>query len=215
MGKRRVVSLVAVAVAAFAVVAASPAVGAPGRHRGAGPAAAVCFDGTVEVVEFERLTPELRAELEGEEEDPFDVGDTVLQFRPKERHVALRDDAGRLVASTGLLVVEVEAAGRLFGAVGFGGVIVNEHHRGQGLARRVVSEALSKARTLGPEFAILFCHDDRAGLYRKLGFASVGADVQVEQPEGYAAMPQRMMWRGLVPDAAWPPGPVLLHSLPF
>jgi predicted N-acetyltransferase YhbS len=75
--------------------------------------------------------------------------------------------------------------------VGLGGVIVKAEQRGRGLARQLLRAALRKARSLGPAFAILFCHEDRADLYRKLGFAEVSDEVVVRQPGGYAPMPQR------------------------
>jgi predicted N-acetyltransferase YhbS len=169
----------------------------------------------VEIVEFGSLSDEQRAQLEGDEDDPFDSAGSTLRHRRKDRHVGLRDGQGRLVASTGMLIVDLEVARQRFAVVGFGGVIVNARHRGRGLAREVVQAALAKAQTLGPEFVILFCHEDRAGLYRKLGFADTGAEVMVRQPGGYAAMPQPTMWRALRTDAVWPPGPIVVHSLPF
>jgi predicted GNAT family N-acyltransferase len=175
----------------------------------------MCFDRVVEIVEFGPLTDELRAQLEGDETDPFDASGIDLRFRRKEHHVALRGRDGTLVASTGLLVVDVEVAPARFPVVGIGGVIVNEHWRGRGLARQVVEAALEKARTLGPDFALLFCHDDRAGLYLRLGFADVASAVRVEQPDGYASIPQRTMWRALHPQRAWPAGELTVLSLPF
>lgn len=169
----------------------------------------------MEIVEFGRLAREQRAELEGDEDDPFDAAGSTLAYQRKERHVGIEDDRGRLVALTGMLVVEVEVQARRFSVVGIGGVIVRADHRGRGLAREVVQAALAKARTLGPAFALLFCHDDRAGLYRKLGFAEIRSDVVVEQPGGRAQMPDRAMWQALQSDAAWPEGPVIVHSLPF
>ena len=68
----------------------------------------------MEIVEFGRLTADRRAELEGDEDDPFDAAGETLRFQRKERHVAVRDGRGRLVASTGMLVVEVEVAGIAF-----------------------------------------------------------------------------------------------------
>src|ERR1700737_160913 len=100
----------------------------------------------MEVVEFGRLTDAQRAELEGDERDPFDAEGATLRYRRKNRHVALRDDGGRLIASAGLVTTEVEVAGERFAAVGLGGVIVNAECRGRGLARRVVQEALDRAR---------------------------------------------------------------------
>jgi predicted N-acetyltransferase YhbS len=169
----------------------------------------------MEVVEFGRLTDAQRAELEGDEHDPFDAEGTTLRFRPKDHHVALRDDRGRLIASAGLLTTEVEVAREHFTAVGLGGAIVNAECRGRGLARRVVQESLDRARTMGPAFVILFCHGDRVGLYERLGFSKVGSPVSVRQPDGFADMPQHMMWYPLHPQASWPTGIVIVHDLPF
>ena len=169
----------------------------------------------MDIVEFGPLTDEIRRELEGDEQDPFDASGNSLQFRAKDQHVGLRDGSGRLVASTGIVVVEVEVDDNRLSVVGLGGVIVNAHNRGRGLGRRVVEAALMKARKLGPAFAILFCHDDRAGLYLKVGFSPVTAEVVVRQPDGYASIPQRTMWRALHGKVAWPSGRVVVHSLPF
>jgi GNAT superfamily N-acetyltransferase len=169
----------------------------------------------MEIVEFGRLQPDQRLDLEGDEEDPFDAAGSTLEFRRKERHVALSGDDGRLVASTGMVVVDVQVAEERFPVVGIGGVIVTAAHRGRGLAREVVRAALVRARTLGPRFALLFCHQDRAGLYRRLGFAELDLPVTVNQPDGYAVIAQRTFWYALRPDASWPPGPVVVHSLPF
>jgi predicted N-acetyltransferase YhbS len=169
----------------------------------------------VEIVEFGCMTPERRAELEGDEDDPFDAAGATLRYRPKDRHVALRTDRGRLVASAGVVRAEVEVEGVRFPAVGLGGVIVNADYRGRGYAREVVEAAVERARSLGPAFVVLFCHADRSGLYRRLGFQDVAAEVLVEQPDRCARMTDCMMWRGLRRDAEWPPGPVTLHSLPF
>ena len=169
----------------------------------------------MEIVEFGPLTAEQRTELEGDEEDPFDAAGARIQFRAKERHVGLKSDDGRLVASTGLVMVDVEVADQRFSAVGLGGVIVNAQHRGRGLAREVLEAALARARALGPQFAMLFCHPDRAGLYRRLSFAEISYPVLVDQPGGYEPMTQRTMWRALTPGAEWPEGRVVVHGLPF
>jgi GNAT superfamily N-acetyltransferase len=169
----------------------------------------------MEIVEYGTLTPERRAELEGDEDDPFDAAGSSLQFRPKDRHVGLRADDGRVVAQAGLVVVEAEVEGVRFEVVGLGGVIVNQAHRARGYARGVVEAAVARARELGPAYMLLFCFEDRAGLYRRLGFTEITDEVHVEQPGGYARMDEHAMWRALRPGAVWPPGRVTLHSLPF
>ena len=139
----------------------------------------------------------------------------TLHYRRKERHVGLVDETGRLIASTGMLIVDAEVDGARFEVVGLGGVIVTAANRGRGLGRAVLEAALQKAASLGPDFAILFCYANRSGLYRKLGFSEVTADVLVKQPSGHARMPQQTMSRPLVPEARWPGGDVVVHSLPF
>ena len=162
------------------------------------------------------MTGAQRAELEGGEEHPFGTEGIELVWRSKERHVMVRDDAGRLLASTGLLVVQVSAGDVApFEVVGVGGVIVAPGQRGQGLSRVVVEAALGLAASMGPAFAILFCREAVAGLYGKLGFERVEPPVHVLQPSGEAVMPLVTMWRALREDVAWPPGAVLVHSEPF
>lgn len=170
----------------------------------------------MEVIEFEQLNDALRAELEGDEVDPFDAAGITLRFRSKDRHVGLRGPDMRLVASAGLLLVDVQVADRpRQRVVGIGGVIVSAPHRGQGLASRVIVEVLNRAATMGPSLAMLFCHRDRAGLYARHSFAEVDPPVLVQQPGGYAEIPQVTMWRPLRDGASLPPGRLTVHSLPF
>jgi GNAT superfamily N-acetyltransferase len=168
----------------------------------------------LELIEFGPLTPEYRAQLEGDEEDPFGAAGTSIKWQAKHQHVAL-SDGGRLVASTGLVVVDVEVGGERFPVAGVGGVIVARAHRGQGLMRRVVEAALERAATLGPERALLFCSVENARRYARFAFQAIAAPVVVEQPEGTAEMGEVSMWRPLRPGAGWPDGPVRVLGLPF
>lgn len=167
-------------------------------------------------MDYGPLTDAQRAALEAGEEHPFGTEGSELVWRPKDRHVMLLDDAGRPLASTGLLVVQVSVGdAQPFEVVGVGGVLVTRAHRGEGLARVVVDAALERAAGMGPAVAMLFCRDAVAGLYRKLGFELVEPPVRVLQPGGPVVMPVNTMWRPLADDAAWPPGPVLVRSEPF
>ncbi len=170
----------------------------------------------MEVVEFGRLSSTQRAELEGDEVDPFDASGMMLHWRAKDRHVALRGADGRLMASAGLLVADIQVGDEsVIPVVGLGGVIVSARHRGQGLASRVITEALRCAEAMGPAIAILFCHPDRAGLYQRHGFVETGRPVFVQQLSGFVEMPQLAMWRVIRDGATLPPGRVLVHSAPF
>jgi predicted N-acetyltransferase YhbS len=173
------------------------------------------LDPGVELIEFELLSPERRAELEGDEPDPWQVADVTMGFQPKHRHIGLQGDDGSLVACAGIVLAEAQVGAARFPVLGLGGVIVRAPFRGRGLAREIVEAALAKGRRLGPPFALLFCLESRTGLYQRLGFTEVEGKVRVQQPNGYAVMPMRTMWRGLRPAAVWPPGELVLHSLPF
>ncbi len=170
----------------------------------------------MDVVEFGPLTDGLRAELEGDEEDPFDAAGNTLRWRPKDRHVALRGDDGHLVASAGLVLTEVQVDdGEPIPVVGIGGVFVAQANRGQGLGRRVITEVLARAAELGPDLALLFCHRNRAGLYERHDFVEVPPPVLVEQRDGRVEIPMVTMWRALREGAELPPGRMALLSRPF
>jgi predicted GNAT family N-acyltransferase len=170
----------------------------------------------LEVVEFGRLSSTQRAELERDEGDPFDAVGLMLQWRAKDRHVALRDGDGRLMASAGLLVADLQVGEEsVVPVVGIGGVIVSAPHRVHGLASRVIVEALRCAEAMGPAIAILFCHRDRAGLYQRHGFVEIAGPVFVQQPSGFVEMPQLAMWRVIRAGAVLPAGRVVLQSAPF
>lgn len=170
----------------------------------------------MELVEFDALPAEIRADLHGNEVDAFDAARLPpISWRPKTHHVVARSDDGLALASAGTLVVEVEVADERFEVIGVGGVLVKAEYRGRGLARTVVAAVLARASDLGLDFALLFCHDDRSGLYEKLGFTRVGGPVTVEQPGGPLVIPQVTMWRALRPGADWPAGPLRVLGLPF
>jgi predicted GNAT family N-acyltransferase len=170
----------------------------------------------MEVIEFGRLTEAQRAELEGDETDPFDAAGNTLQWLKKERHVALREEDGRVVASTGLVLAEAQVGNAApIRVVGIGGVLVNRQYRGRGLASQVITEALTRAATMGPAVALLFCHRDRAGLYERHGFAEVPPPVRVQQPDGLVEIPMVTMWRALREGGRLAPGRLVLLSCPF
>ncbi|HEY1522771.1 MAG TPA: GNAT family N-acetyltransferase [Solirubrobacteraceae bacterium] len=170
----------------------------------------------MEVVEFGRLGDAQRAELEGDEEDPFDAAGNTLQWRSKDQHVALRGDHGRLVASAGLVLAEVEVGNAPpIPVVGIGGVLVSAPYRGRGLGNRVIIEVLARAKATGRELALLFCHRNRAGLYKRHGFVEIPPPVLVEQPDGPVEIAMVSMWRPLREGWEPPAGQLVLRSFPF
>ncbi|GAA1222951.1 hypothetical protein GCM10009665_11490 [Kitasatospora nipponensis] len=166
------------------------------------------------VLRLARYTRTEQNGILGDGADPFGVADTGLTWLPKEHHFGVTRQ-GRLVAHAGLLRLPLSIGGAATEAVGVGGVAVAADQRGQGLARLVVAAALDHARTMGPRYGLLFCRPPLVPLYGRLGWHPIDEDVHVEQPIGPTLMPLRTLWTPLHPGAAWPPGPVRLHSLPM
>ncbi|MEU8892261.1 GNAT family N-acetyltransferase [Streptomyces sp. NPDC048442] len=169
---------------------------------------------------LDRYTKDELAQILGDGDDPFGVADTGLTWLPKEEHFGLAQNGGRnggrLVAHAGLRRLPLEVRGVGLEVVGVGGVVVAPGLRGQGLARQVVGAALEHARTMGPQWALLFCRPPLVALYEKLGWRAVDGEVHVEQPqERLVLMPLRTMWTPLHGDESWPEGAVRLRSLPM
>lgn len=173
----------------------------------------------VELIEFDSLTAEQYAELVGDEEDPWGGREhnmEWLEWGPKERHVALVSEDGRLLATAGLIVADVRFGDREpIPVAGVGGVLVTASHRGRGLGERVITEILERASGLGPEVAMLFCLPDRVPLYRRHGFAEIPPPVLVEQSGGIIEIPTVTMWRPLRAGAELPEGSVRVEGFPF
>ncbi|HUZ28965.1 MAG TPA: hypothetical protein VMU90_06975, partial [Solirubrobacteraceae bacterium] len=78
----------------------------------------------MELVDLGPLSAAQQAELVGEEVDPWGTLGKELEWGPKDAHIALLSDEGRVVAVAGWLIAEVEIAGQRLPVVGIGGVIV-------------------------------------------------------------------------------------------
>jgi predicted GNAT family N-acyltransferase len=171
----------------------------------------------VELVELGALTDEDWDEVLDGEPEAFGPIGAGLEWRPKDRHVALRVDDGRLVAFAGAAVVTVEtAAAGAFEVVGLGSVLVTRSRRGRGLLTRLREPLLELAASLDPDRAALFCRTELVALYRRWGFAEIEAPVWADQPGGRIEMALPAMWRPLRDaDVEWPPGRVDVRGLPF
>ncbi len=166
------------------------------------------------MVRLPHYTPADQAEILGDGPDPFGVADTGLTFRPKEIHFGIKPH-DRLIAHAGLLELPLSIGPLTTKAMGIGGVAVAPDVRGQGLARRVLTTALTHARTLGPDHALLFCRPPLVPFYAHLGWHPLTVNVTVEQPGGAVLMPLPTMWTPLRAGAEWPEGEVRLLSYPM
>jgi predicted N-acetyltransferase YhbS len=167
------------------------------------------------MVKLGPLTDEDWAELTAGEHEPFGPIGHTLEWRPKERHLAVRGGDGRLAAAGGVLVATVHAGDESFDVVGVGSLIVTPSLRGTGLMWSLVEPLLRLAEELGPERAMLFCREELVPLYERAGFMRIAAPVRADQPGGRIEMPLAAMWRALRAGVGWPPGPVEVEGLPF
>jgi predicted GNAT family N-acyltransferase len=171
----------------------------------------------VRLVELGALTEGDWADLLAGEAHAFGEIGEGLSWRPKDRHVGLRTDDGRLVAAAGVVVaaVEVDRAER-FDVVGVGSVIVTRSLRGRGLTSSLFGPLWDLVRTAGPERAMLFCRRELVALYSaRLRFVEIAAPVWADQPQGRVRMPMAAMWRAVRAGVEWPAGRVDVRGLPF
>lgn len=168
---------------------------------------------TNQVVRLREYTTADQQEIVAGEVDPFDDAEGIT-WLGKGEHFGVRS-GDRLVAHAGLVVAPVSIGDVRTEVVGLGGVIVSADQRGRGLARLVVTAAMAHARSLGPEYGLLFCWPDRAPMYGRLGWRLLEGDVRADQPDGPIVMPHRGMWTPLRDGAQWPSGDVHLRSLPM
>ena len=170
----------------------------------------------MELVELGELTDEAWADLIAGEREPFGAVGAGLEWRAKDRHLALRTHPGRLVAVAGVVTVtvHVERLGRLE-VVGVGSVFVRRSERGRGLMSKLLPPLLRLAESIGPDRAMLFCRPELVSVYERIGFRSIRSPVRVDQPHGRVEMPMAAMWRALRVGAGWPAGRVEVQGLPF
>jgi GNAT superfamily N-acetyltransferase len=169
------------------------------------------------LVELDGVTPEQWIELGAEEPGAWGGGPSeAFQWREKERHIAVLEPGGRIlaVAEAGLIELTV-GQGAAFEVVGIGSVFVRGSARGCGLMRRVMNELLDVAREMGPERALLFCRAHLLPVYGSFGFIEIADPVWVDQPGGRVEVPLPSMWRPLHGRPDWPSGRVDVQGLPF
>ncbi len=170
----------------------------------------------LDLVEVGALTLRDWVELTERDPDAFGHAGEGLVWRPKDRHVCLRDQDGRLVAAGGATVVAVEVGDERLDVVGMGSLIVHRELRGTGAMTRVSDAMARLAESLGPDHAMIFCLPRLTDMHRARDYRVIDAPVTVDQPDGRVVMTQTAMWRPLRSGAAlWPAGPVAVQGLPF
>ncbi|WP_328774012.1 GNAT family N-acetyltransferase [Streptomyces sp. NBC_00286] len=158
-------------------------------------------------------SPEDRAALCDGESDPSGVKGLGLVWADKQ-HTLTAVSGGRPVGSAGWLLRDMAFDGLPRRAAGLGAVLVHPAHRGQGIARTVISVVVEHARAAGAETMILLCRPELIPLYTQLGWSRLSVPVTVQQPGGPRTSPLTTM----IYDLAGLPHPTIsvdLRGLPF
>jgi predicted GNAT family N-acyltransferase len=170
----------------------------------------------VDVVEIGPLSIADWIGLIGREPEPFGARSAGLTWRPKERHVGIREPDGRLAAVGGAALVTVEVGdAEPFDVVGFGGLIIRRDARGRRLMPVLMDALVRVADGMGPDRAMIFCEEHLVELYGRRGYVAIEDAVWVDQPGGRVPMPLPALWRALRPGPTWPAGRVDVRGLPF
>lgn len=120
-----------------------------------------------------------------------------------------------LVAHAGLVRRRILVGGQPLETAGLSGVWSLPGERGQGYARRAVTEAMAHAcRELGTSAMLLLCRVHVAAFYQRLGWRPVPGGVTFAQPAGPYRWPALAM--NLNCDGTpWPAGDIDLCGLPW
>jgi GNAT superfamily N-acetyltransferase len=169
----------------------------------------------VDVIDLPEFGPDDYARIEDGEPDPFGTDQLGISWRGKSAHLGITDN-GRLVAHAGWVPTQARTtSGSSFGVVGLGSVLVHRRHRGAGVGRQLVAEAMTRMRELDEPFGLLFCRDPRVSFYESLGWLPIDGTVTVDQPAGPVAMPLVTCWTPLIDQASLPDGDLRVEGLPF
>jgi hypothetical protein len=170
----------------------------------------------LEIIEIGPLSLAEWIGLTGREPDAFGDRCAGVVWRPKDRHVGVRDDDGKLAAVGGVTVGAVSVSGgEPFPVVGFGGLIVRRDFRGSGLMTPLMDRMVAIGDELGPDLAMIFCEESLVPVYVGRGYTAIDGEVHVDQPDGRITMPIPALWRPIRPGPPWPAGPVEVDGLPF
>lgn len=145
--------------------------------------------------------------------DPFGIDGLGLVWADKQ-HTLTAVSEGRPVASAGWLLRDMVFDGLPRRAAGLGGVLVHPVHRGQGIARTVISVAVEHARVAGAKTMILLCRPGLVPLYAQLGWSRLSVPLTFRQPDGARTSPLTTM----IYDLVGLPHPTIsadLQGLPF
>lgn len=131
----------------------------------------------LKVEDYDELLDMLNRSFNKQEGDTFDVILPVMWERDEEhmaKHIAIRID-GKIAAVVGIYPLPAVICGRkiMFGTIG--NVATLPEYNGQGLMRRLVTEALKEAKQMGMDVARLGGLRQR---YNRYGFDHGGADYQ-------------------------------------
>ena len=169
---------------------------------------------TVEFKETKVLTEADRIILFEWGADIFGTAAMNLQWRAKDLHFIVYDD-GKPVSHAGILrhTVNIGKMPKLVG--GLGGVVTVPRSQRQGLARRLVLQAM---KVLENEWKVdaglLFCMPHMTHYYESLGWKLVDSTVSIDQPNGKIISPMLVMVLTFG-DSPWPEGPIDLQSFPW
>ncbi len=112
----------------------------------------------------------------GQEGEMFRLFPTFLTESNRENIFVFADDDGTIVSHLGMALRWVSIEGCTIPAAAIGAVATYELHRGRGLASQLLKRARCQAREWGADFMMI---SGGRGLYRRVGAADVGSDVNV------------------------------------
>lgn len=155
-------------------------------------------------------------ELDHWASEKFKELETIAQWDDHADWSVLLKQEDVLVSYAEILKRQIEVGGRAIEIGGIASVMTKPSHKGQGLSRICIHEALEYIKTeLRFKWAMLVCTERLCNFYTHIGWNLLTEPVTYLQPNGVSSNPQLHVFVTDLSPEPFPKGPLYLNGLPW
>lgn len=121
---------------------------------------------------------------------------------------------GRIIGHVAVVLRTITSRGVPVRVAGIQGVAIAPEHRGRGLSRQLIAEALDEAASRREPFGLLFCIPELERFYASMGWEKTHQPITMRDEEGHAvSLPHQNIGMFLsLAGESFPPGPLDLEG---
>ena len=154
--------------------------------------------------------------LDGWARTKFEDLQSIAQWEDHADWSVLLKQDDVLVSYAEILKRTIRVGERSIDIGGIASVMTHPSHKGQGLSRICIHEALEYIREDGGlKWAMLLCTEKLVDFYRHIGWKQINESVTYLQPDGPSSSPQLRVFTYDLSLEPFPKGPIHLNGLPW